>query len=232
MTNAPTCASPARWTRRSATWRSSSRRWCGATACRRPRVPNWSSHPARSAPPTSFPTSRRICRAAEQRPDLAAGLGVIVFDGPQGRGFYKGGHDGQTANSFVCLERGRRCVLLLANDVRAEARFADLVRLRARRHRRPVRLGIRRSGGQVLTAAANQRERARRDVRAQATDAAGNSGADAGRAACREAGRNDRDWGESRRPPAGTATRFAAPPLDRRSRPGGRAGSRRRPRQA
>jgi hypothetical protein len=37
-------------------------------------------------------------------------------------------HDGQTANSFVCLERGRRCVLLLANDVRAEARFADLVR--------------------------------------------------------------------------------------------------------
>jgi hypothetical protein len=65
---------------------------------------------------------------AEQRPDLAAGLGVIVFEGPQGRGFYKGGHDAQTANSFVCLERGRRCVLLLANDVRAEARFADLVR--------------------------------------------------------------------------------------------------------
>jgi hypothetical protein len=26
------------------------------------------------------------------------------------------------------VERGRRCVLLLANDVRAEAGFADLVR--------------------------------------------------------------------------------------------------------
>jgi hypothetical protein len=38
---------------------------------------------------------------------------VIVFEGPQGRGFYKGGHDGQTANSFVCLERGRRCVFRL-----------------------------------------------------------------------------------------------------------------------
>jgi CubicO group peptidase (beta-lactamase class C family) len=63
-----------------------------------------------------------------QRRDLAAGLGVIVFDGPQGPGFYKGGHDGQTANTFVCLERTRRCVLILANDVRAEARFADLVR--------------------------------------------------------------------------------------------------------
>ena len=75
-----------------------------------------------------FPNFGPELPKAEQRPDLAAGLGVIVFDGPQGRGFFKGGHDGQTANSFVCLERGRRCVLLLANDVRAEARFADLVR--------------------------------------------------------------------------------------------------------
>jgi CubicO group peptidase (beta-lactamase class C family) len=74
-----------------------------------------------------FPNFAPELPKAEQRPDLAAGLGVIVFDGPQGRGFFKGGHDGQTANSFVCLERGRRCVLLLANDVRAEARFADLV---------------------------------------------------------------------------------------------------------
>lgn len=75
-----------------------------------------------------FPNFAPYLPKAEQRPDLAAGLGVIVFQGPQGRGFYKGGHDGQTANSFVCLERGKRCVLLLANDVRAEARFADLVR--------------------------------------------------------------------------------------------------------
>jgi CubicO group peptidase (beta-lactamase class C family) len=75
-----------------------------------------------------FPNFAPYLPKDQQRPDLAAGLGVIVFEGPQGRGFYKGGHDGQTANSFVCLERGRRCVLLLANDVRAEARFADLVR--------------------------------------------------------------------------------------------------------
>jgi CubicO group peptidase (beta-lactamase class C family) len=75
-----------------------------------------------------FPNLAAPLPETEQRPDLAAGLGVIVFQGPQGRGFYKGGHDGQTANSFVCLERGQRCVLLLANDVRAEARFADLVR--------------------------------------------------------------------------------------------------------
>lgn len=74
-----------------------------------------------------FPTLAPNLPEHEQRADLAAGLGVIVFQGPQGRGFYKGGHDEQTANSFVCLERIRRCVVLLANDVRAEARFADLV---------------------------------------------------------------------------------------------------------
>ena len=90
-----------------------------------------------------FPNFAPYLPEAEQRPDLAAGLGVIVFDGPQGHGFYKGGHDAQTANTFVCLERGRRCVLLLANDVRAEASFADLRALCARRNRRPLRLGIR-----------------------------------------------------------------------------------------
>lgn len=63
----------------------------------------------------------------KQRKDLAAGLGVIVFDGPQGHGFYKGGHDGQTANTLVCLEQGQRCVLILSNDVRAESGFAELV---------------------------------------------------------------------------------------------------------
>jgi len=75
-----------------------------------------------------FPNFAPYLPKAEQRSDLAAGLGVIVFAGPQGRGFYKGGHDGRTANTFVCLDRSRRCVLLLANDVRAEASFADLVR--------------------------------------------------------------------------------------------------------
>jgi CubicO group peptidase (beta-lactamase class C family) len=64
----------------------------------------------------------------EQRKDLAAGLGVVVFDGPEGHGFYKGGHDGQTANTMVCIEKGQRCVLILSNDVRSEAGFADLVK--------------------------------------------------------------------------------------------------------
>ncbi len=65
---------------------------------------------------------------SEQRKDLYAGLGVVVFDGPQGRGFFKGGHDGQTANTMVCIEASQRCVVILSNDVRSEAGFAELVR--------------------------------------------------------------------------------------------------------
>jgi CubicO group peptidase (beta-lactamase class C family) len=64
----------------------------------------------------------------QQRRDLYAGLGVVVFDGPQGHGFYKGGHDAQTANTMVCIEQSQRCVLVLSNDVRAEASFAGLVK--------------------------------------------------------------------------------------------------------
>lgn len=52
---------------------------------------------------------------------------MIVFTGPQGPGFFKGGHNHITANTLVCLEAGQRAVLILANDVRAEAAFADLV---------------------------------------------------------------------------------------------------------
>jgi CubicO group peptidase (beta-lactamase class C family) len=75
-----------------------------------------------------FPVFGPNLPVSEQRNDLYAGLGVVVFNGPQGHGFYKGGHDGQTANTMVCLERSERCVLILSNDVRSEAGFAELVR--------------------------------------------------------------------------------------------------------
>jgi len=74
-----------------------------------------------------FPLFLPDLPASEQRKDLYAGLGVVAFDGPQGHGFYKGGHDGQTANTVVCLEAAQRCVVILSNDVRTEAGFADLV---------------------------------------------------------------------------------------------------------
>ena len=59
---------------------------------------------------------------------LAAGLGVVTFTGPQGLGFFKGGHNDSTGNTMVCLFRPRRCVTILSNDVRAEAAFPTIVR--------------------------------------------------------------------------------------------------------
>lgn len=76
-----------------------------------------------------FPTLLPELPPGARRKDLQAGMGVVTFDGPQGRGFYKGGHDSQTANTMVFLERGRRGVVILSNDVRAEAGYAELVRL-------------------------------------------------------------------------------------------------------
>jgi len=78
---------------------------------------------------SQFPLFLPDLPPAEQRKDLYSGLGVTLFDGPQGHGFYKGGHDGQTANTMVCIEASQRCVLILSNDVRSEAGFAELVRL-------------------------------------------------------------------------------------------------------
>jgi CubicO group peptidase (beta-lactamase class C family) len=75
-----------------------------------------------------FPFLQPDLPVSEQRKDLYAGLGVVVFDGPEGHGFYKGGHDGGTANTVVCIEAGQRCAVILSNDVRSEAGFADLVR--------------------------------------------------------------------------------------------------------
>lgn len=51
---------------------------------------------------------------------LAAGLGVITFDGPRGRSWFKGGHNDSTGNMLICQEAGQRCLVMLSNSVRAE----------------------------------------------------------------------------------------------------------------
>lgn len=76
---------------------------------------------------SQFPTLQPELPPAQRRADLAAGLGVVVFDGPQGPGFFKGGHDDSTGNTWVCVKAGKRCVVILANDVRAERAFPRLV---------------------------------------------------------------------------------------------------------
>lgn len=73
-----------------------------------------------------FPTLLPDASEGDQ-PNALAGLGVVTFEGPQGPGWYKGGHNDVTANTLVCLERSRRCVLILSNDVRAEKAFPKLV---------------------------------------------------------------------------------------------------------
>lgn len=75
-----------------------------------------------------FPSLAPEVPAAQRRPGLAAGLGVVVFEGPQGPAFFKGGHNDSTGNTWVCVERRRACVVLLGNDVRAERVFPELVR--------------------------------------------------------------------------------------------------------
>lgn len=81
--------------------------------------------PIRTA--SQFPTLGPEVPPEKRWRSLAAGLGVVTFEGPQGRGFFKGGHNDSTGNIWVCLELRRRCVLLLSNDVRAEAAFPALV---------------------------------------------------------------------------------------------------------
>lgn len=76
---------------------------------------------------SQFPVMKTEVPPAEQWKGLAAGLGVITFTGSQGRGFFKGGHNDSTANMWACVERRRRCVVVLSNDVRAERAFPRLI---------------------------------------------------------------------------------------------------------
>jgi CubicO group peptidase (beta-lactamase class C family) len=77
---------------------------------------------------TQFPNFRPDAAADKRVPGLAAGIGVIAFTGPQGPGWFKGGHNESTGNTLACVERGERCVLILSNDVRAERAFPTLVK--------------------------------------------------------------------------------------------------------
>jgi CubicO group peptidase (beta-lactamase class C family) len=77
---------------------------------------------------SQFPNFLPDAAAGKRLPGLAAGIGVIAFSGPQGPGWFKGGHNDSTGNTLVCVERGERCVLILCNDVRAEPAFPALVK--------------------------------------------------------------------------------------------------------
>jgi len=86
----------------------------------RPQVPITSRHQFPSLFTGQAPENAAI--------GLAAGLGLVTFRDATGPAWFKGGHNDWTGNFVVCLERPRRCVVLLANDVRAERVYPELVR--------------------------------------------------------------------------------------------------------
>jgi CubicO group peptidase (beta-lactamase class C family) len=76
--------------------------------------------------PSQFPTFLQATSPAMSAIALSAGLGVVTFKGPYGPAFFKGGHNDTTGNQAICIEQGRRCVLYLSNDVRAERLYQRL----------------------------------------------------------------------------------------------------------
>jgi CubicO group peptidase (beta-lactamase class C family) len=76
--------------------------------------------------PAQFPTLAETTSPAMQAIKLSAGLGVVTFDGPDGHVFFKGGHDDTTGNQVICLDKARRCIVYLSNDVRAERLYQRL----------------------------------------------------------------------------------------------------------
>jgi CubicO group peptidase (beta-lactamase class C family) len=76
--------------------------------------------------PSQFPTFLEAASPAMKAIKLSAGLAVVTFEGPFGRAFFKGGHNDTTGNQAICVEKSRRCVLFLSNDVRAESVYQRL----------------------------------------------------------------------------------------------------------
>ena len=80
------------------------------------------------ANPHQFPPTYTEVEPANAKIGLAAGIGVVVFDGPQGHAFFKGGHNDITDNMLVCVQRGRRCIVMLTNSGVGQRIFPPLVK--------------------------------------------------------------------------------------------------------
>ncbi len=86
----------------------------------RPQFPITSRH--------QFPTLDTAAGSMNGAVALSAGAGLVTFKSTSGPAWFKGGHNESTGNMVICLERERRCVVLLANDVRAERIYPALAR--------------------------------------------------------------------------------------------------------
>lgn len=75
-----------------------------------------------------FPTLATDIEPRNEAIGLAAGLGLVTFTDASGPAWFKGGHNDVTGNMVLCLETRKRCVVMMANDVRAERTFPELAR--------------------------------------------------------------------------------------------------------
>ena len=87
----------------------------------RPQVPITSPH--------QFPTLGTEIEPRNANIGLAAGLALVTFRDTTGPAWFKGGHNDSTGNMVICLENRQRCVVMLANDVRAERIYPELTRM-------------------------------------------------------------------------------------------------------
>lgn len=79
-------------------------------------------------PAHQFPTLTTKTDPRTSRVQLSAGFGVVTFRDANGLNFFKGGHNDSTGNMVVCQQTRGRCVVLLANSVRAELIYPDMTR--------------------------------------------------------------------------------------------------------
>jgi len=61
--------------------------------------------------------------------NLAAGLGIETWSGPNDSYFAKGGHNDWTGNLVICADQQKRCVVMMANSVRAEIIFPQIIEM-------------------------------------------------------------------------------------------------------
>jgi len=76
-----------------------------------------------------FPTTMTETNPRNAKIGLSAGLAVVTFRDTTGPAWFKGGHNDWTGNMVICLESKKRCLVMLANDVRAERIYPVLARM-------------------------------------------------------------------------------------------------------
>jgi len=77
---------------------------------------------------SQFPTLDPATNPADEKIGLAAGIGLVIFNGPYGKVFYKGGHDDWTDNQAICVDAKKQCILLYSNSMLGETIFPALVK--------------------------------------------------------------------------------------------------------